>query len=166
MGKIFFFGAVFLLVISCKEGNTGVDKEQAQEVVYDFKNLPKKTGINPEAKVVLKDWVEFNALETSFDALYKVQDKEGLTLVIEDLIEKQKLLEASAFPEDFDVPQIKSRLKVIKTAILKTKFNLEYGVDTEEPTTALAKAYNAFRNQFTVIVNSRLDTTLIINEND
>lgn len=164
MGKIFFFGALFLLVISCKEGNTGVDKEQSQEVVFNLKNLPKKTGINPDAKEVLKDWVEFNAMETSFDALYKVQDKEGLTLVVEDLIEKQKLLEASDFPEEFNAPQIKSRLKVIKTAILKTKFSLEYGVDTAEPTRALAVAYNAFRNQFTVIVNSRLDTTLIINE--
>ncbi|MEB8346518.1 hypothetical protein OO010_10700 [Flavobacteriaceae bacterium KMM 6898] len=164
MGKILFLGAMLLSLISCKEGNTGVDNEQAQEVVFNLKNLPNKTGINPEAKLVLKDWIEFNALETSFDALYKVQDKEALTLVVEDLIEKQKLLEASTFPEDFNVPQIKSRLKVIKTAILKTKFSLEYGVDTVEPATALAKAYNAFRNQFTVIVNSRLDTTLIFNE--
>ena len=164
MGKILFLGAILLSLISCKEGNKGVDNEQAQEVVFNLKNLPNKTGINPEAKLVLKDWVEFNALETSFDALYKVQDKEALTLVVEDLIEKQKLLEASSFPEDFNVPQIKSRLKVIKTAILKTKFSLEYGVDTVEPATALAKAYNAFRNQFTVIVNSRLDTTLIFNE--
>jgi hypothetical protein len=164
MGKIFFFGAIVLSLISCKEGNKGTDNEQANEVVFNLNNLPNKTGINPEAKVVLKDWVEFNAFETSFDALYKVQDKEALTLVVEDLIEKQKLLEASAFPEEFNVPQIKSRLKVIKTAILKAKFSLEYGVDTAEPTTALAKAYNAFRNQFTVIVNSRLDTTLIFNE--
>lgn len=164
MGKILFLGAILLSLISCKEGNKGVDNEQAQEVVFNLKNLPNKSGINPEAKLVLKDWVEFNALETSFDALYKVQDKEALTLVVEDLIEKQKLLEASSFPEDFNVPQIKSRLKVIKTAILKTKFSLEYGVDTVEPATALAKAYNAFRNQFTVIVNSRLDTTLIFNE--
>ncbi|MEB8328004.1 hypothetical protein OO009_01445 [Flavobacteriaceae bacterium KMM 6897] len=164
MGKILFLGAMLLSLISCKEGNKGVDNEQAQEVVFNLKNLPNKTGINPEAKLVLKDWVEFNALETSFDALYKVQDKETLTMVVEDLIEKQKLLEASTFPEDFNVPQIKSRLKVIKTAILKTKFSLEYGVDTVEPATALAKAYNAFRNQFTVIVNSRLDTTLIFNE--
>ena len=164
MGKIFFFGAMFLFAISCKQGNSGVDKEPQKEVVFNLKNLPIKTGINPDAKMVLMDWVEFNALETSFDAFYKVQDKEGLALVVEDLIEKQKLLEASTFPEEFDVPQIKSRLKVIKTAILKAKFSLEYGVDTMEPSTALAKAYNAFRNQFTVIVNSRLDTTLIIYE--
>ena len=164
MGKIFFFGAMVLFLISCKDGNTGVDREQTQEVVFNLKNLPKKTGINPEANEILKDWVEFNALETSFDALYKVQDQEGLTLVVEDLIEKQKLLEVSVFPEEFDVPQIKSRLKVIKTAILKAKFSLEYGVDPMEPSTALSKAYNAFRNQFSVIVNSRLDTTLIIYE--
>ncbi|MEJ1223088.1 hypothetical protein [Sediminicola sp. 1XM1-17] len=164
MGKILFFGAMALFLFSCKEGNTGADKVETQEVVFNLKSLPKKATINPEAKVVLKDWVEFNALESSFDALYKVQDKEGLTLVVEDLIEKQKLLETSSFPEEFDVPQIKSRLKVIKTTILKTKFSLEYGVDTKEPATALAKAYNAFRNQFTVIVNSRLDTTLILNE--
>lgn len=164
MGKIFFFGVMVLFLISCKDSNKGLGKESTDEVVFNMENLPVKSGINPEAKIVLKDWVEFNALETSFDALYKVQDKEALILVVEDLIEKQKLLEASVFPEEFDVPQIKSRLIVIKTAILKTKFSLEYGVDTEEPTTALAKAYNAFRNQFTVIVNSRLDTTLILNE--
>ena len=107
-----------------------------------------------------------NMIPTQLQQDYQAALAEGNHVAFRENVLKQKLLEVSVFPEEFNVPQIKSRLKVIKTAILKTKFSLEYGVDTMEPTTALAKAYNAFRNQFRVIINSRLDTTLIINENE
>jgi hypothetical protein len=51
---------------------------------------------------------------------------------------------------------------VIKTFILKVRFNLEYRVDATESAVALANAYNAFRNQFTVTINSTLDTNILL----
>lgn len=161
MGKLYFFGMVLLFSLSCQEAPKDTGTTAIKEVEFSSVKLPKKAPISPKAQAVLKEWVEYNALETSFDALYKAEDEEALALVIEDLVEKQKLLEASTFPEEFNTPQIKSRLKVIKTYLLKVRFNLEYKVNAIESTMALAKAYNAFRNQFTVTINSALDTNIL-----
>ncbi len=131
---------------------------------YRLKLGQKKSAVNAKAALILSDWSEYNALDTSFDALYTVENREDLILIVEDLIEKQKLLEASKYPEMFDKPRIKSRLKVFKTFFLKIKGNLEYRLDTEEPVLETINAYNALRNQFNVTVNNTLDTKLILDE--
>lgn len=163
MGKVLFFGTCVLLFISCREDKAKVVSE---DLTYEIstKKWPKKFNINPKAMLVLKDWTEFNDMETSFDALYNVGNREDLKLVIEDLIEKQKLMESSKYPEIFDKPQIKSRQKVFKTYFLKTKGDLEYRLDPEETVLEMINAYNALRNQFNVVINNTLDTKLILGE--
>lgn len=157
------YSLVVLLICSCQDKSEEAPKENA-ETFFSVDSLPKPNNINEQASTILKDWPEFNSLETTFGSLYRVANREDLVLVIEDLIEKQKLLEASSYPETFDKPQIKSRQKVFKTFMLKTKGNLEYRVDTKMSTIEMIDAYNAFRNQFNVLVNSVLDTTLILSE--
>ena len=85
-----------------------------------------------------------------------------MALTIDDLIEKQKELVASEYPEKFDIPQIKSRQKVFRTYILKIKGDLYYYQNPEESIMQMFEAYNAFRNQFNVVVNNTLDTNLIL----
>tara|TARA_R110002020_G_scaffold312101_3_gene527607 strand:+ start:34519 stop:35028 length:510 start_codon:yes stop_codon:yes gene_type:complete len=164
MGKLYFFSVVLLLCLSCKDTDKDSGLGEIKKVEFSAAKLPKKAPISPTASAILKDWVEFNAFEGSFEALYKAEGDEGLGLVMEDLVEKQKLLEESSFPADFDTPQIKSRLKVIKTYILKVRFRLEYRVDAVEAVIELARAYNAFRKQFTITVNSKLDTNILLDE--
>lgn len=164
MGKIVFYGLVFVLMGACKQGAIIEAPKEKAEVFFSVDSLPKPSAINEQALTVLKEWQEFNGLETTFESLYRVANREDLVLVIEDLIEKQKTLEASAYPETFDKAQIKSRQKVFKTYILKTKGNLEYRVGTKVSTIEMINAYNAFRNQFNVVVNSKLDTILILSE--
>lgn len=127
-------------------------------------NWPKKSAINTKAMTIINNWPEFLTMEASFDALYKVENEEDLKLVIENLIENQKLLEASKYPEEFGLPQIKSRQKVFKTYVLKTKGNLEYSQEVQEVVLEMIAAYNALRNQFNVIVNNTLDTQLILED--
>src|SRR5690554_363880 len=164
MGKILFYGMLFLLVVSCKKEADKETGEVATETFFSVDSLSRPIPIHGKAMEILKDWQEFKALETTFESLYRVDNREDLTLVIEDLIEKQKMLEASGYPEVFNKPQIKSRQKVFKTYILKTKGNLEYRVGVQESTLEMVTAYNAFRNQFGILVNSVLDTNLILNE--
>jgi len=164
MGKILFYGMLFLLVVSCKQEKGKEVGVVAVDTFFNVDSLPKPIPMNVRALEVIKEWQEFKNLETTFESLYKVDNREDLTLVIEDLIEKQKMLEVSSYPEIFNKPQIKSRQKVFKTYILKTKGNLEYRVGTKESTLEMINAYNAFRNQFGVLVNSVLDTNLILNE--
>ena len=164
MGKLFFFGIAFLMFISCKQEKDASLEQDVSGVGFNGNKLAPKVNLNPKTTAILKNWPEFNALEASFNALYKAKNKEDLSLVIEDLIEKQKLLEASTYPEIFNKPQIKSRQKVFKTYILKVKASLEYGTAIGKPVEEMVSAFNAYRNQFNVIVNSTLDTKLILDE--
>lgn len=164
MGKILFYGMLFLLVVSCKKEKSKEIEAVATDTFFNVDSLPQPIPINDKAMAIIKDWQEFKNLETTFESLYRVDNREDLTLVIEDLIEKQKMLEASSYPETFNRPQIKSRQKVFKTYVLKTKGNIGYRVGVKESTLEMVTAYNAFRNQFSVLVNSLLDTSLILNE--
>jgi hypothetical protein len=84
--------------------------------------------------------------------------------VLDDLVEKQKALEDSEYPPAFDLPQVRSRQRVMKTFILKTRAAVEYRVDATDPAVEMIEAYNAMRNQFNVIVNNTFDTKLILDE--
>lgn len=164
MGKILFYGLLLLLTVSCEQGKGKEIEEVATETFFSVDSLPRPIPINGKAMESMQDWQEFKALETTFESLYRVDNREDLALVIEDLIEKQKTLEASGYPEIFNRPQIKSRQKAFKTYILKTKGNLEYRTGIKESTLEMVIAYNAFRNQFGVLANSILDTNLILDE--
>jgi hypothetical protein len=155
---------VFIGMGSCKQQGSIEAIEEKAEVFFSADSLPKPNEINGQALAILKEWQEFKGLETTFESLYRVANREDLELVIEDLVEKQKTLEASTYPAAFDKPQVKSRQKVFKTYILKTKGNLEYRVGTKSSTIEMIESYNAFRNQFNVIVNNKLDTILILSE--
>ncbi len=163
MQKSIILGVLALFFCSCAQDK----KEEAKNdtlAVFHAEKLPTLLNISQNAMDILKDWPEYNALETSFKALYHVKDNDGLSVVIDDLVEKQKLLEASTFPVKFDTPQVKSRLKVFKTYILKVKANMGYGIDTEIPLKEMVEAYNAMSDQFMVTANNTLDTQQLLGE--
>jgi len=164
MNKFVFLGVYLLLFNACKDAKVEAEAVNDSDFAIATAGWPKKTNINAQATEVIAAWPEFNAMDASFDALYTVANREDLILVIENIIEAQKNLEGSFYPVIFDKAQVRSRQKVFKTYILKTKGNLEYRLDTEEPIVQTIEAYNALRNQFNVIVNNTLDTKLILNE--
>ncbi len=149
---------------SCQEKKAELVNSDTSAYEISTKKWPKKLAVSAKAQDILKDWVEYNAFETSFDALYNVANRDDLKLTIEDLIEKQNALEASEYPEAFDKPQVKSRQKVFKTYILKVKGDIFYRIDPQESVVEMINAYSAFRNQFNVVVNNTLDTDLILEE--
>ena len=164
MRSVFILGALFLTFFSCNTKEKEVSSAQNQIVKIETKKWPKKTIITGEAATILGSWPEFNAFDSSFDPLYKIEGKEDLVLVIEDLIEKQKLLAKSTYPEEFNVPQIKGRQKIVLTYLLKIKGDLEYQLDSEKSIIEFVTAYNAMRKQFTVLLNNQLNNKLILNE--
>jgi hypothetical protein len=162
MGKIFFLSVFLVLLISCKE-----DKDQtAEEGITSFdistEGWSKKTVLNSSTTEIIKDWETFNALQTSFDAIYNVGNTEDLSLVLEDLIEKQKNLSESIYPEPIDKPQIKSRQKVFHTFMLKTKGDLIYSIDVQESVSQMIAAYNAMLTQMNVITSNTLDLKTLL----
>ena len=164
MRSVFILGALFFAFFSCNTKEKEVSSTQGQIVKIETKKWPKKLTVASKAATILSEWPEFNAFDSSFDPIYDVEGKEDLILIIEDLIEKQKLLAKSKYPEEFNLPQVKSRQKIALTYLLKTKGDLEYHINAEESVIEFINAYNAMRNQFTVLLNNTLNNKLILDE--
>ncbi|TMM58559.1 hypothetical protein FEE95_03765 [Maribacter algarum] len=164
MSKTFVFGIFLLLLVSCKGDKDKSIAEDTSSYEILTEDWPKKTSPNSKTAEIIKDWEEFNALQIGLDAIYKVGNTEDLSLVLEDLIEKQKALEESTYPEAFDKPQIKSRQKVFHTFILKTKGDLIYRIDSKISVLEMIEAHNAMLNQMNSITNNTLDLKTLLEE--
>ncbi len=164
MRKVFVLLCLLLVISACKKEVRQDAGTGAITANFDIGQWPKKTIVNAKANDILKEWPEYIAFENSFERIYTIENTEDLELIIEDLIEGQKVLAESTYPEPFDKPHIKGRQVALKTYILKTKGSLEYRLDLQEPITQMIDAFNALRNQFNVIVNSSFDARLILEE--
>lgn len=164
MNKFWVFTSCLFLLSGCKDAPDSAQVSRADKGVVEVDALPEKAMISSGAREILQGWPEFLALESSMDALYRVGNAEELRLLLDELIEEQKRLADSEYPEPFDTPQIRSRQKVFHTYLLKTKAHLEYPQGPMEAAGELILAYNALCRQFTVMINSRLDTQLILDE--
>lgn len=162
MVKTFVLGVFLLLLFSCKEDKGKAIEEGVTSFDVSTENWAKKTALNSKAIDIIKDWETFSALQTSFDAIYNVGNTEDLSLVLDDLIEKQKNLEKSIYPEVLDKPQIKSRQKVFQTFMLKTKGDLIYRIDVQESVSQMIAAHNAMLTQMNVITSNTLDLKTLL----
>jgi len=164
MHKILIIGLLLSMFVSCKDKTQEVGADSSSGYELSTEEWPNKLRVNSEVRAILGEWPEYIAMDVSFDALYNAANIEDLRLTLENIIEEQKLLEVSEYPEEFDKPQIKSRQKVFKTYVLKVKGDLIYRLDPEASVHEMINSYNALRNQFNVTLNSRLDTKLIFDE--
>ncbi len=153
-----------LLLMGCKGESDSRESTGISVIEIDATQLPQRSNINSRASEILKDWPAFQEMETSFDALYRVENNEDLILVLEEMVKRQNDLEDSKYPEVFDIPQVKSRQKVFKTYLLKLKAASEYRTEIMPPAIEMLEAYNAFREQFNIIANNTLDLNLILDE--
>lgn len=162
MNKTFVLGVFLLLLFSCKEDKGQASTEEELKFDVSTENWTKKTVLNSNTIDVIKEWETFSALQTSFDAIYNVGNTEDLSLVLEDLIEKQKNLADSKYPDVLDKPQIKSRQKVFQTYILKTKGDLIYRNDVQQSISQMIAAHNAMLNQMNVMTSNTLDLKTLL----
>lgn len=165
MYRTFLFLGLFFIAISCKQDNTNLGKEDSAVFEVNIEKWPKKVKLNSKATAILEAWPEFNALENSFDALYTIENNEDLSLALDNIVEKQKLMTSSVYPDDFDNAQIKSRQKVFLTFLLKVKGTIEYDLDSQKPLLEIIHAHNALLNQFNIIMN-RLDINILLDEEE
>lgn len=164
MPKIYFFISLMLLIGSCKESPSESIAQESSDWNMMVDKFPKKIALSPKARGLVSEWKEYNELQRSFDRIYTVENPEDLILVVEELIEKQKLLEKSVYPVELDLPQVKGRQKVFKTYLLKIKGNLAYRENPENSIKEMIDAFNIMNDQFNVIVNNTLPQDLISNE--
>ena len=164
MPKFLYFLVLLLVLGSCGQSTSETTTEEVSSFGVMAEELPPVSSINAKANSIVMNWKEFDDFDKSFNRIYTIDYREDLILVIDDLVEKQKLLEKGEYPQEFNIPQIKGRQKVVKTYILKTKGDLEYRLSPENSIKELITAYNALREQFNVTVNNTLPSDLIENQ--
>jgi len=166
MSKIIFFLSIVVLAVSCKDA--AQDKSSIREIRWEetTDSLPQKSRVDAKAQTILNDWLEYNALDKSFDKIYTSEHIEDFQFLVDELIENQKKMEEGTYPEKFNIPQVKGRQKLFKTYILKTKGDLEYQQNPRESILQMITAFNDLRNQFNVVVNNTLPDELIKNEDN
>ncbi len=116
-----------LLLMGCKGESDSRESTGISVIEIDATQLPQRSNINSRASEILKDWPAFQEMETSFDALYRVENNEDLILVLEEMVKRQNDLEDSKYPEVFDIPQVKLLLMFFITKDLKNMEPWEYG---------------------------------------
>ena len=164
MRKLQVIGIVIVFCLACVNDKTEPIENIQKVAAYDYGKMPKKEPINEEASSILNDWAAFSDFSKSAEILYQATSSEDLALAIDDILEKEKLLGESKYPEQFDVPQVKSRQRVLLTFILKARGDI---IGKRNPTNSMIQlfnAYNAFRNQFNIITDNRLELNLFLNE--
>ena len=92
-------------------------------VGFKFSTPTKLVSISLEYRIKnnIFNWLEFTDFVQSFESLIKL-NPEGIQVFLEDIELKAKALKKSKYPEHLDIPDIKSRLKVVQTMILQSKF--------------------------------------------
>jgi len=164
MSKISVFILLLLLFSGC---NTKVEQAQdtpQESTVLDAEELPAPAQIDPLAREILDGWAEYQSLEQRIAVLMEAQNEEEMKLLLEELNQICKRLEESTFPEVFDRPAVRSRLKVIQTYLGKLEAALFYRLEYQEPLRELMTSYNALREQFNVIVRNTLSPEIFENE--
>lgn len=164
MGKTWALCIFFGWIVSCQGDKTQAAAADTSSFEIQTEAWPKKATPNAKTGEITKEWEAFTTLQIAFDALYNVGNTEDLSLVLEDLIEKQKLLEESDYPITFNTPQIKSRQKVFHTYILKTKGDLIYSIDVQKSVLEMISAHNAMLNQMNSMTSNTLDLKTLLEE--
>ncbi len=164
MRKLLFSVIGIMVIHSCQEQPVVASDELSRKENFSMNSLDKVVPTDPKAMEYLNAWPEFRALESEIERVYQSENKEDLILVVEELVLKQTALEASVYPEPFDIPQIRSRQRVFKTYLLKVRAALDDRAEVLTPAKEMIAAYNAMRKQFNVVVNNTLDTNLILDD--
>ncbi|UJH68740.1 hypothetical protein [Allomuricauda sp. SCSIO 65647] len=156
---------LFLALMACKDDKRDLTSaQQTDSGTFNHQRMPSRIEINTKASAILDQWEAFGNFSRSFDILYRARNNEDLILALDDLLEKEKLLAASEYPETFNRAQVKSRQKVVRTFLLKARAQALERRDATESIIEMFKAYNAYRNQFNILVNNPLDSKLILDE--
>ncbi|MCB0375941.1 MAG: hypothetical protein KDD04_08495, partial [Sinomicrobium sp.] len=146
-------GFIFLILAACRE-KEGVPvaenpTQQQQEQYEGAAEPPAVLILKPDYEAEVKKWEAFHNLEIEMLKFEKADRQEGL-LILEDLLNLEKQLSASDFPEQFNIPAVKSRILLLKTYLLQTKAEVGEAADDvlfNTQKTKIITAFNAIKKQ-------------------
>lgn len=147
----FIIFILFILLVSCesKQNKQGFTSSDTTLIVQDSLNSPQLDLIAyPEeflAAFELVEWEGFKKLHQSMERL-KELNFEGIEVDLIALSSYIKNLRSDPLPRKLEIPQIKSRLKVLEMQVTKARyFTRHYKSDSLVPALDLLyKHYNSF----------------------
>ncbi|MEJ2162081.1 MAG: hypothetical protein P8X60_01835 [Robiginitalea sp.] len=160
----FITAFLFLFVFSSCNSTDSQREATEENAMIDNQPIPEAVAILPEARVILDQWPQFQSLENRMATLKEVESSEELKLILEELSQICQQVEENEFPELFETPSIRSRIRVLRTYLGKLDASLYYRTDSQEPLLELQAAYNALRSQFNVIISNTLTPELFNDE--
>ncbi|MBC9796824.1 hypothetical protein [Sinomicrobium weinanense] len=120
MIKNVFLALTILFVVACQEKKKEIDTPEVKEEPAVQISLPELRQFDAEKQEELNRWAAYAELHKAIRDFRK--EKGGdVPLQLDNLLEKEKELAASDFPEKFDNPSVKSRLAALKTYLMQTR---------------------------------------------
>lgn len=162
--------AIALLMLMLLPGCREKEQEEApetsvREAEREAVELPELMRLQAGYEAEIAQWEMFGNLEIEVKKFQKAGAGEGV-LIVEDLLNLEKQLSASEFPEKFDIPAVKSRLLVLKTYLLQTKSLLSAQQVNEVPDHQkinIIEAFNAIKNQLAQTLTDDMTEQLLEN---
>lgn len=153
MGRLkILIALIFSLIFSCQEMKKPLVSKNTNDTIVDFKFSPPikldLMSVQYRIKNDIFNWQELSAFTDSFESLIKL-NPEGNLVFIEELELKLKTLSKSKFPKKIDLPDIKSRLKVVQTMLMQSRYHSK-NKNWKELDISLQNlylSYNAFINR-------------------
>ena len=134
---------------SCKESSKTSIKQNIKDSIVSFKFKPPKIIISLPVKYRIRNnmfsWLEFGVFIDGFENFTKL-NQQGNLVFIKDLETKAMTLSKSNYPKHIDLPDIRSRLKVVQTILMQCRFHSE-NKNWEELDSSLQNlhiSYNSF----------------------
>ena len=141
----FFLLLMVIVFSSCNSNKNAITVSQTTELVLDSLSSPKLKLIPyPEEFIEayeLEEWKDFEKLYESMERL-KELNFDGIEVDIIALSSRIKELRSGSLPRKLEVPQIKSRLKVVEMQVQNARyFTKHYKKDSLIPSLILLYEY-------------------------
>lgn len=165
-----FFSLLLLMMLSSCSSSSK-KKEDLPKAEVEIKKIERDQisvyalKVNPKIDTLLLSMDQFLQFKNTMEDLSKLNPLAIEPFLLEALLNCEKLLRQN-FPSPFNTPDIKSRLKVVKTALLKARYYSQEKREKELNTNLieLYQAYAAFLQRIEDFSTEDLSTVDVVNQ--
>jgi len=158
---------IFLLLNSCQKIIKSPANQDLKDTIIDFNFTPPNKLVSLSLRYRIQNdifnWSELGVFIDGFENLITL-NPEGNLVFIEELELKSKMLSKSKFPKQLDLPDIRSRLKVVETMLMQCRYHSE-NKNWKKLNLSLQSLYSSYNSFIRRIQSINEEINLFINDN-
>lgn len=165
--RFFILILSLIVLVSCRQAEPEAVPEAEIKVTEvavaeaeEFPTLPKLIRIHKFTEEKLVGWGPFQGMHQQMVDLQDIYTAEALSLKLEELETACQDFESAPFPVLFDKPAVRSRAKVVRTFVQKTRADLFYREDFAPDLIQIVRSYNAFLRQLNQLAQEEPEDSL------